>query len=76
MPVAEKYAMKQKHKMRRTFSSSSDLRQRIHQKKEKKIKDSEVLTQNNKNGNTVTFNILIIYLIFNNCIWNFSLEAA
>ena len=48
MPVAEKLAMNQKHKMKRTFSSSSDLRQRIHQKKEKKIKDSEVLTQNNK----------------------------
>ena len=48
MPVADKLAMKQKHKVNKTFSSSSDLRQRIHQKKEKKIKDSEVLIQNNK----------------------------
>ena len=48
MPVADKLAMKQKHKVNKTFSSSSDLRQRIYQKKEKKIKDSEVLIQYNK----------------------------
>ena len=63
MPVADKLAMKQKHKVNKTFSSSSDLRQRIYQKKEKKIKDLEVLIQNNMQWKYWNiFDILIIYL--------------
>ena len=65
MPVADKLAMKQKHKVDKTFSSSSDLRQRIYQKKEKKIKDLEVLIQNNMQWKYWNiFDILIIYSIF------------
>ena len=47
MPVAEKLAMKQKEEVKKTFSSSVDLRERLRQKKEKNIQDSEVLNQNN-----------------------------
>ena len=47
---------------KKKFSSSSDLRQRIHQKKEKKIKDLEVLIQNNKQWKY--WNILYILIIY------------
>jgi len=42
LPVAEKLAMKKKDEVK-ISSSSSDLRQRLRQKKEQKIQDSEVL---------------------------------
>ena len=38
--------MKQKDEVKKTFSSSVDLRQRLRQKKEKNVQDSEVLNQN------------------------------
>jgi len=47
LPVAEKLAMKQKEEVKKTFSSSVDLRERLRQKREKNIQDSEVLNQNN-----------------------------
>ena len=51
MPVAEKLAMKKKDEVK-ISSSSSDLRQRLRQKKEQKIQDSEVLNQNKSSVNT------------------------
>ena len=51
MPVAEKLAMKQKDEVQKT-SSSFDLRQKLRQKKEQKIQDSEVLNQNKSSVNT------------------------
>ena len=58
MPVAEKLAMKQKDEVQKT-SSSSDLRQRLRQKKEQKIQDSEVLNQNKSSGNTGKIKVLV-----------------
>ena len=58
MPVAEKLAMKQKDEGQKT-SSSSDLRQRLRQKKEQKIHDSEVLNQNKSSVNTGKIEVLV-----------------
>ena len=57
MPVAEKLAMKQKDEVQKT-SSSFDLRQKLRQKKEQKIQDSEVSNQN-KSVNTGKIKVLV-----------------
>ena len=87
--MAEKLTKKQKDKGKKNFSSSSDLRQRIGQKKRfssdlrqrigqkrrENFQDSEVINQNINIYNG-TNNIFIIYLHFHHFILNFSLEAA
>ena len=45
MPVAEKFAGNQKKNVKKTFTTSSDLRQRMFQKKEKTLASSSDLRQ-------------------------------
>ena len=90
--MAEKFAGNKKSKVKKTFATSSDLRQRIFQKKEKTlasssdlrqriskkkdIQNSEVINRIKSSENTVTINIFIINFLFHNCILNFPVEGA